>query len=102
MINLFSEGIDHFLWGDRPLFQKLFKDFISPAFKIFLRFFVEITMFTDQIDQRPFVQFHWIASTVECNLKRQMNQGIPEGKKFWEKGALDPMKGVDGARGLNL
>jgi hypothetical protein len=31
-----------------------------------------------------------------------MNQGILEGKKFWEKGALDPMKGVDGARGLNL
>jgi hypothetical protein len=31
-----------------------------------------------------------------------MNQGIPEGKKFWEMEALDLMKGVDGAKGLNL
>jgi len=49
--------------GNDLLFQKSFKDFVSPAFQVLFRFFIEVTMFADQIDQRLFIQFHQISSS---------------------------------------
>jgi hypothetical protein len=55
MINLFSEGIGNLLRGDDLLLQESLEDLVSAAFQILVGFLVEVTMFTDQIDQKFFL-----------------------------------------------
>lgn len=61
MMNLFSKGIVDLLRGDPALFEESLEDFEGPAFEVFFRLFVKITVLANQMDQRIFVQFHGLS-----------------------------------------